>query len=166
MKYLGNFYKKMIDPNWIDIIDKNSGQARPGTWNPINDIERAEFDKAKKAGIDFSKTLWYVYESQDVDFDIKLPWSHREIHWWITKMLPGQYMPMHTDPHTHDRKCKRYWIPLQDYVPGHVFIYDEQLIQHYAKGDVFEYYDANDSHGAANLSTINRYVLQVTEYVL
>ena len=47
MKYLGNFYKKMIDPNWIDIIDKNSGQARPGTWNPINDIERAEFDKAK-----------------------------------------------------------------------------------------------------------------------
>ena len=72
------------------------------------------------------------------------------VYWWITKLLPGQMMPMHTDPHTHEEQtCKRYWVPLQDYVPGHVFIYGESMMQNYKRGDVFQYENSTDEHGAA-----------------
>ena len=49
-------------------------------------------------------------------------------------------MPMHTDPHTHDdQNCKRYWVPLQDFIPGHVFIYGNSMVANYKRGDVFQY---------------------------
>jgi hypothetical protein len=73
-------------------------------------------------------------------------------------------MPMHTDPHTHEESCKRYWIPLQDYESGHIFIYKNTLMTEYSANDVFVYKNAQDSHGAANIGHTPRVVLQVTEY--
>jgi hypothetical protein len=109
--------------------------------------------------------MWYVYEQQDLQIDLKFPWTFGKCHWWITKLLPGQMMPMHTDPLTHeDQTCKRFWVPLQDYVAGHVFLYGNSMIANYKRGDVFEYEHSQDEHGAANLSFEPRLVLQVTEY--
>jgi hypothetical protein len=80
-------------------------------------------------------------------------------------MYPGQFTPMHRDPHTIDINCKRYWIPLQDYELGHIFIYKDQIITNYKKGDVYTYDDANEIHGAVNLGFTPRVILQITEFI-
>lgn len=164
MNYKGNF--NFIKDSWIKEIFNSEGQARPRDWPAINAVESAEYRHAKKAGYDLGAVHWWVYERKDVSFDIIPPFVKGTYHWWITKLLPGQFMPMHTDPHTHECPCIRYWIPLQDYVPGHIFIYKDQMIANYKKGDVYSYEHSVDNHGAANIAHIPRLVLQITEYVL
>ena len=163
MNYLDN--KNFIKQEWIDEVMFNDGQARPRDWPATNAIESAEYQRASEAGYDLSSVHWWVYEKQDVSFDINLPWINNEYHWWITKLYPGQFMPVHTDPHTHERPCKRYWIPMQDYHPGHIFLYKDEVIVNYKKGDVFVYDLETDLHGAANIGHIPRLVLQITEYI-
>jgi hypothetical protein len=44
-------------------------------------------------------------------------------------MLPGNCMPIHTDPHTsYESNSQRYWVPLQDYQNGHWFVYNDVVI--------------------------------------
>jgi hypothetical protein len=163
MNFIGNF--KFINDAWIDEVMFTDGQARPRDWAAINDVESAEYKRATDAGYDLNAVHWWVYEKQDVSFDITPPFVNGEYHWWITKLYPGQYMPMHTDPHTHDRPCIRYWCPLQDYHPGHIFVLNDEMITKYEKGDVWTYDSEHDVHGAANIGHIPRIVLQVTEYL-
>ena len=163
MKWIGNF-EKDLNPALNKLVMDAKGQARPGDWKPINDVEKELWEKGKST-FDFGKTMWYVYEQQDLQIDLKFPWTFGKCHWWITKLLPGQMMPMHTDPLTHeDQTFKRFWVPLQDYVAGHVFLYGNSMIANYKRGDVFEYEHSQDEHGAANLYFEPRLVLQVTEY--
>ena len=163
MKFLGNF--SFIEDSWIDEILNKFGQGRPRDWPPASAVESAEYARYKEAGYNLNAVNWWVYEKDDVTFNISPPWIKGNYHWWITKLTPGQFMPMHTDPHTHDKDCKRYWIPLQDYHPGHIFVYGDQMITGYKKGDVYEYYNSQDMHGAANIGHIPRLVLQITEYL-
>lgn len=163
MKLIGNFL--FIKDEWIQELLTKEGQARPRDWPPAFEVESAEYTRADQAGYDLTQILWWVYEKQDVSFDVLPPWFTNNYHWWITKLYPGQYMPMHTDPHTHERPCKRYWMPLQDYHPGHVFIYENELVKDYKKGDVYSYNSSQDMHGAANIGHIPRLILQVTEYI-
>lgn len=163
MNYIGN-YSDWIENYWLAEILSNDGQARPRDWPAVNAVESAEYAKAKEAGYDLNSVHWWVYEKQDVSFDVVPPFVTGDYHWWITKLYPGQFMPMHTDPHTHDRDCIRYWVPLQDYHSGHIFIVNDQLITDYRKGDVYSYINSHDSHGAANIGHIPRLILQITEY--
>ncbi len=163
MQYIGN-YKHWINPLWEHLVLTRTGQARPRDWPAANAVESAEYKRYQEAGYDLNAVNWWVYESQDLGIDIDPPWCKGRVHWWITKLYPGQYMPMHTDPHTHDEKCLRYWVPLQDYEPGHVFIYNNILMNDYRAGDVYSYHDSRDPHGAANIGHTPRIVLQVTEY--
>jgi len=157
--------------NWKDVISSNlrqrvldtEGQARPRDWPPVFAVESDEYARAEEAGYDLTAIHWWVYEEKNLG-TMKLPFKN-EYHWWITKLYPGQFMPMHSDPHTHERPCKRYWIPLQDYDPGHVFIYKKQLMTDYKEFDVFEYEKSTDYHGAANIGHTPRVILQVTEYL-
>lgn len=164
MRYAGNF-SSWIQDSWIQEILSSPGQARPRDWPPAYAVETAEYKRAHEAGYDLSAVNWWVYEQQDVSFVITPPWVTGKYHWWITKLTPGQFMPMHSDPHTHERPCNRYWIPLQDYHPGHVFIYENELVKDYKKGDVYSYISSQDMHGAANIGHIPRLILQVTEYI-
>jgi hypothetical protein len=165
MNYIGNF-SNWIQDTWIQEILSSIGQARPRDWPPAFVIETAEYKRAQEAGYDLSAVNWWVYEEKDVSFKITPPWVTGRYHWWITKLTPGQYMPMHTDPHTHESDCVRYWIPFQDYVPGHIFVYKDQMMFNYKRGDVYSYHDSQDLHGAANIGHSARIVLQVTEYRL
>jgi hypothetical protein len=164
MKFVGN-YNSWIDPKWRELVLSTEGQARPRDWAPAFAVESDEYKTAHDAGYDLTAVHWWVYEQSNLNINITPPWCGNNVHWWITKLLPGQFMPMHTDPHTHGRACNRFWVPLQDYVAGHVFIYDTQLIADYKAGDVFQYVNSIDQHGAANISTLPRVVLQVTEYL-
>jgi hypothetical protein len=54
---------------------------------------------------------------------------------------------------------------MQDYEPGHIFIYKNELVKDYKAGDVFIYDDSQDIHGAANISYLPRIILQITDYL-
>jgi len=135
--YRGNF-ANWINPTWRELVLNTVGQARPRDW--------------------------WVYEEHDLNIKISPPWCTGKTEWWITKLMPGQFMPMHTDPFTHYETCKRYWVPLQDYQPGHLFVYGNLVLTKYSAGDVYEYINSQDIHGAANIGHMPRVVLQVTEY--
>ena len=162
MQYLGNY--DFIKDSWIFEILSKDGQARPRDWPASSAVESAEYARAEEAGYDLNAVHWWVYEKSNVSFDITPPWVNGDYHWWITKLYPGQFMPVHTDPHTHERPCKRYWVPMQDYHSGHIFLYKDTVSVNYKKGDVYMYKQEHDSHGAANIGHIPRLVLQVTEY--
>jgi len=160
MKYVSN-WASYIPCNLRQCILDTSGQARPRDWPASTAVESAEYRRADEAGYDLTAVNWWVYEETELG-SIELPF--KDYHWWITKLYPGQYMPMHTDPHTHDRPCKRYWVPLQDYEPGHIFIYNDKMITDYLAHSAYEYYNSQDMHGAANIGHTPRVVLQVTVY--
>lgn len=163
MKYIGNF-KNWINSSWRQEILSIEGQARPRDWPPINAVESAEYRKYQEAGYDLSAVNWWVYEEKDLSFKITPPWCTKEIHWWFTKLLPGQYMPMHVDPHVASKPCKRYWMPFQDYCPGHIFVYGNNMINNYREGDVYMFDQEFDIHGSANIGHVPRVMLLVTEY--
>jgi hypothetical protein len=55
-------------------------------------------------------------------------------------------------------------MPFQDYKPGHIFMYENQVITNYKAGDVWEYTDSGALHGAANIGHTPRIVLQISTY--
>ena len=163
MKWCSN-WKYNLHPALRQLVLDKEGQARPRDWPPAFAVESDEYKRAEEAGYDLSQVHWWVYEEKNLG-NIVLPLEN-DYHWWITKLYPGQFMPMHSDPHTHERSCNRYWIPLQDYEPGHIFIYKDNLVKDYKAFDVYKYDHEQDLHGAANIGHTPRVVLQVTEYVV
>lgn len=165
MRFIGN-YKSWIDLSWINEILASPGYGRPRDWHPDSPLEEQIYQKAQDVGYDLNAVHFWLYEKSNLTFDITPPWvKSKNYHWWFTKMYPGQYTPMHSDPHTFESDCLRYWIPMQDYQIGHVFIYNDQMITGYSAGDVYCYLDSNDIHGAVNLGYSPRIILQVTEYL-
>jgi hypothetical protein len=164
MNYLGN-YKSWIQQSWIDEVVSAPGYGRPRDWSPSSDHETEEYNKASAAGYKLDDVNFWLYEKTNLSFDLTPPFVNGSMHWWITKMLPGQFTPMHRDPHTFEKPCKRYWMPLLDYKPGHIFIYKNVAVLNYTAGDVYTYENANDIHGAANIGHSVRIILQVTEYL-
>ena len=70
---------------------------------------------------------------------------------------------MHIDPHLVEvTNPVRYTMFLEDYHPGHIFVWDDQLATNYKAGDLFEWSDPMIVHGCTNISYQNRYTLQIT----
>lgn len=166
MKFLGN-YKNWIKDEWIEELLTSDGIPRP-SGGDLPDTPEAElqYQIARDAGYKDSDTYFYMFNKDNVSFAIDdIPFSNKQFHWWITKMLPGNFMPMHRDPHTlYERDSNRFWIPLQDWEPGHIFMYENVVITNYKKGDVYQYDTPNGLHGAANIGFVPRVVLQISTY--
>jgi hypothetical protein len=165
MNYIGN-YKNWIKQEYIDFMLSTDGTPRPsGGRNPDSE----EFRKAKEHGYDLSQTYWYIYESDTFPFEIKLPFnSNLDSMWWGIKMKPGNFMPVHRDPHTYDPalyQVDRYWMALQDWKPGHIFMYDRQVLVDYKAGDVFHYPDAQEIHCACNIGNSVRLTFHFSTYI-
>jgi hypothetical protein len=165
MIYLGN-YKDWIKQEFIDHMLFNDGTPRPSTPNSNPDSE--EFRKAKEHGYDLTATYWYIYLENDFPFKITLPFEERDdFIWWGIKMKPGNFMPVHRDPHTYDPnfyKVERYWMALQDWQPGHIFMYDREVLVDYKAGDVFKYPDAQEMHCACNIGNETRLTFHFSTY--
>jgi hypothetical protein len=164
MLFVGN-YKDWIKPEWIEFLLANDGTKRPsGGENP--DCE--EFRMATSVGYDMTKTYWHHYTGAKFPFEIAPPFTtDKKYMWWFIKMTPGQFMPMHRDPHiTQDgfTNCTRYWVALQDYDPGHIFIQGTQVLVNYKAGDIWSYDDANEIHGACNIGFTTRLTAHFTTY--
>ena len=159
MIYIGN-YSNWIDPLWIEeVLSFDGFLLHEKCHDP--DI------KQKMTQVNDSQEWLYLYEKKNLSFNLpQPPWTDKNFDWWITKMYPGQFLPMHHDPGSllwYGEDCKRYWIPLMDYQPGHIFIYEDTFITDYKMGDVYCYTNSTDEHGAANVGFTTRIMLQITE---
>jgi hypothetical protein len=166
MKYIGN-YLDWIDPSWITELTTLPGIARPKEGKkPDGPIEEREYAKARAAGYKDSDTYFWMFDKHNVSFELPTPpFVTGRFHWWVTKMLPGNFMPMHIDPHTeYQKNSQRYWMPFQSWEPGHIFMYNNQVITDYQAGDVWMYEDPTALHGAANIGYTPRIVLQISTY--
>jgi hypothetical protein len=165
MRYLGNF-KDWIRPEWLDYLINNDGTLRPKTLNENPNSE--EFRIATTVGYNLNETWWHHYCETSCPLTVIPPTdADKEYMWWFIKLVPGGKMPMHRDPHVEEEgkeNCTRYWMPLQDYEPGHIFIYKDSLISNYKKGDLYTYDDAYELHGAANIGYTNRLTFQYTVF--
>lgn len=164
MIFIGN-YKEWIDQDLIKFMKNNNGTARPGGGtNPDSE----EFRKAKEHGYDLTQTYWYIYEKNTLPFNISLPFENRvDFNWWGIKMNPGNFMPIHRDPHTFDPtyfNCKRYWMALQDWEHGHIFMYNKEVLVDYKQGDIFQYPDAQEIHCACNIGNNVRLSFHFSTY--
>lgn len=165
MKLIGNF-KEFIKQEWIDEILHSQGTGRPGQGKrPDSPEEEAEYKKAIEAGYDPTDIYFYMFDKHNTSFNLQLPFIKKKYHWWITKMLPGNFMPMHIDPHAlYEEDSERFWMPWQDYSDGHVFLYEDNFIKSYNMGDLYKYDEASALHGAANIGHTPRIVLQISTY--
>lgn len=165
MELIGNF-KQYIQQDWIDEILNSRGMGRPAEGKqPDSPEEEHEYQLALNAGYKSTDIYFYMFDKSNVSFNLDLPFINKQYHWWITKMLPGQFMPMHVDPHTiYQKNSERYWMPWQDYAPGHVFLYEEQYLSNYKMGDLYRYNNSKALHGAANIGHTTRIVLQISTY--
>lgn len=165
MKYIDNF-KDWINPDWVQELLSNRGTGRPAEGQRPDSPEMVEeYRKARQAGYKDDDIYFYMFDNKNVSFEIVPPFVNGNYHWWITKMLPGNFMPIHKDPHTmYQPNSKRYWMPLTDWEPGHIFLYENKVITDYKAGDVWMYEEASAVHGAANIGYTPRLVLQVSTY--
>ena len=108
-----------------------------------------------------------------------LPIVKENVWWWFVKLNPGELQLMHYDMHilgamhTDNQFLEvsnttpvinpvRYTMYLQDWEPGHAFVYQDKINVNYKKGDIFEWSEAELLHGVVNLSYRPRYTLQIT----
>ena len=165
MKYLGNF-KHWIKQEWIDYLLTHDGTLRPKTTEENPDSP--EFRIAESVGYDLSTVWWQHYTDTSCPLQITLPIeTDLSYIWWFIKMKPGNYMPMHRDPHVTEQDKEnftRYWMPLQDYQDGHIFIYENNFMKDYKAGDLWTYTDPNAVHGACNIGYSTRLTFQFTTF--
>jgi hypothetical protein len=170
MDYIGNF-KHWITPELLAHLKTKSGDLtpvwQPDRWqgHPLLD----EFREKARPGYSHKNHNFYQFNirSEDMkDFKIMLPdlpKNRKYCHWWFVKLEPGQMQAMHIDPHLVEVKNPvRYTMYLQDYIPGHIFIWDDKMSSNYKIGDVFEWSDPMIVHGCVNISFETRYTLQIT----
>jgi len=167
---VGNL-QDLINVSWIDevvtTVLNSKGMQRPKEGGkPEGKVGDREWQRAIDAGYNPNAVYFEMFDENNLKHNI--PPFHkcgRQRHWWITKMKPGQFMPMHVDPHTEQQEnTDRFWIPLQDWEPGHIFMYKNEHVSGYKKADVYQYKQAQEIHGAANIGFNPRVVLQVTLY--
>ena len=166
MKFIGNLADK-IDPKWLEEVLSKDGMFRPRDGaKPDTPEMHSEYANALAAGYSDTGTYFQMFDKTNCTFDI--PAFHtcgRKMHWWIIKMMPGDFMPMHIDPHTkYEKNSSRFWMPLTDWVMGHIFVYEDQVITNYKAGDLWEYSDPTALHGAGNIGLTPRVILQISLY--
>ena len=170
MEFIGNF-KEWITPELMTHLKTADGDTTP-VWQPerwqghplldqYREMARPGYSHRNHDFIQFNEG------SADMqDFKVvlpNLPKQRKMCFWWFVKLLPGQMQAMHIDPHLVEVKDPvRYTMFLEDFQPGHIFVYDDKMISNYKAGDVFEWSDPMIVHGVVNIGYNTRYTLQIT----
>lgn len=174
MKYLGN-YSSWITPDLMNHLATHDGDLR-NVWQPERWHGHPELDRLRelaRPGYSAGKSIFHQFNSKSIDMKDyivnlpELPHSRTHMFWWFVKLNPGEMQAMHIDPHLVEVKNPiRYTMFLQDYEPGHIFIYDDnkqdKLMTDYKIGDMYEWSDPYTLHGCVNIGFNTRYTLQIT----
>lgn len=168
MKYITN-YKEWITPELMNYLELNDGETRPvyqpDKWKDHPLLE--EFNEKCRVAYSHKNCEFQQFAEKDMNgLSIILPELSQKRqygYWWFIKLNPGQMQPMHIDPFLVQVKNPvRYSLFLQDYIPGHIYVWDDKMISNYKKGDLFEWDDPMCIHGCTNISFVPRYTLQIT----
>jgi hypothetical protein len=170
MKYIDN-YADWIKPELIDHLKTHDGDLR-NVWQPERWQGHPELDKFRemaRSGYGAGKSIFHQFSllSPDMqDFPITLPdlpEKRKRTFWWFVKLNPGELQSMHIDPHLVEVKNPvRYTMYLQDYQPGHIFVWDDHMNVNYKAGDLYEWSDPMIVHGCVNIGYETRLTLQIT----
>lgn len=109
-----------------------------------------------------------VLEPLANDSKIKLPdWLGTNLLTWYSRFEPGRGISLHSDDNSEylespTDKVARYVLFLQDWIPGHIFLYqDKNVLTDYKAGDLFLYNKPDEIHAACNLSNSVRVTYQI-----
>jgi hypothetical protein len=162
-----------ITPEFMEFIKTNNGDTVP-VWQPDRWKGHPMLDEARektRPGYATTGHTFQQFNPQSADmakFNLTLPTipgDERRQYWWIIKLLPGQMQPIHFDPHLITTpNPQRYTMFLEDWKPGHIFVYDDKYISNYKSGDLYRWYDPMMIHGVVNIGFEPRYTLQITTY--
>lgn len=154
-----------LQQSWIDEAFHSSGFKAPlDLFSKENQSLHEEDIKAVNSGYSLDQFYYTLIERQHLSFELlEIPGVHQgQIHWWITRMTPGQFMPVHRDPRiTTKKNIQRYWMPWTDWECGHIFCYEDIVISEYQKGDLFLMENPDALHGAANIGLTPRMSLNI-----
>jgi len=177
-KFIKNL-NEWVTPELMTQLATKSGDKTP-VWQPDRWKGHPLLDQFREEARPFfeKETPYFqqfgpnTVDMQGYDFNMPdliphLPEKRKHCIAWFIKLLPGQMQTMHIDPHLIDMVKResnpvRYSMFLQDYVPGHVFVYDDFLATNYKAGDIFEWNDPDCVHACVNVSYTVRYTLQIT----
>jgi len=173
MKYIDNFLDWINEQHIIEHLSSCQGDKtpvwQPNRWqgNPI--LEK--FTEMARPGYSNNKFFFHQMnptsrEMQDFKFTLpNVPEQRSNVSWWFVMLYPGEFQAMHIAPQlTEVINPVRYTMFLQDWEPGHIFVYDDKYISNYKAGDMFEWSDSMTVHGPANIGYNTRYTLQITMY--
>lgn len=170
MNYVGNFIS-WITPKLIHHLEQHRGDHvpvwQPDRWSGHPLLE--EYKELARPAYSTNSPMFHQfnYKSKDMEnFKINLPnfpVIRKHSAWWFVKLNPGEMQAIHIDPHLIEvDNPVRYSLFLEDWHPGHIFVYDNAILTNYKAGDVYEWSDPMCVHGCVNTSNKVRYTLQVT----
>lgn len=172
MKLIGN-YIDWATPELWDILTTTDGDTRK-VWQPERWVGHPDIDAAReraRAGYahrdhDFQQFNERTTDLLSYKFTLPIPLTRKYYTWWFIKLYPGQMQAMHVDPHVtemgKENNVLRYTMFLNDYIPGHIFTYDDKMISNYKAGDLYLWDDPFCYHGVVNIGFDTRYTLQLT----
>jgi hypothetical protein len=170
MKFISN-YSDWITPELMNHLKTHDGDHTP-VWQPDRWQGHPILDEYReKARWCYSNNspMFHQFNARSIDmqeFKVtlpELPETRKHIQWWFVKLYPGEMQAMHVDPHLLSvSNPVRYTMFLEDFVPGHIFVYDDKIMSNYKAGDMYEWSDPMIVHGVSNISYTTRYTLQIT----
>lgn len=158
MKFVKNIIQH-INPLIVETMLTTSGISKPET--NVHDYQQEISKRWIESGIDLKKIGWEFFNDNNL-VSLELPF--KRYNWWCSKLKPGDMFPMHIDVYPEEDSVTRYWVALQDHLPGHIFMYDTSVLTDYKAGDMFLFEDNKCWHGAANLGFIPKLSLQIVVY--
>jgi hypothetical protein len=171
MKYIGNCVTWLKDQKIMEHLISMQGEAAPTYQHSIyhgHPLLEKLCDLGRSVYSDNTNSFHMLGpqspEMESFKFTLPaVPETRSNLNWWFVKLYPGEFQIMHIDPHTVDVKnLVRYTIFLQDWEPGHIFVWDDKYISNYKAGDMYEWNDPMTVHGPANIGYNPRYTLQIT----
>jgi len=164
-------YKDWISEEFLEFLKTHDGDTTP-VWQPDKWAGHPMLDEARektRVGYahrtdNFQQFNPATEDIKKIKFEIpKIPGDDRRQLWWIIKLYPGQMQPMHFDPHLLSVKNpQRYSMFLEDWKPGHIFVWGNKYISDYKAGDLYKWKDPMCYHGVVNIGHEIRYSLQIT----
>lgn len=173
--FLGN--NKEWSDKWCQTLLERTlasqGEKRPALRDDDEPWKKDQFAKWYSLGYDISGAEWSMHYWCDLgmesvkDLDMPIELAGNTTEWWLCKINPAKAFPLHTDAFkAHAKNFRRFWISVQDFKPGHVFVYDDKILAPYKAGDIFEFDDPQLWHAAANLAYEPKITLQIVNYDL